>query len=88
MEALRLQRALSLPSTAAPLASIDPKHFSTMSFSHRSPHVILLTTTSIRPTRASMNSQTHFWCVFGSTAPADKLTVEHPGLRLGYNFMK
>ena len=35
-----------------------------------------------------MNAQTHLRRVFGSTAPADAPTVEHPGLCLGYTFMK
>jgi hypothetical protein len=35
-----------------------------------------------------MNAQTHLRRVVGSMAPADAPTVEHPGLCLGYTFMK
>jgi hypothetical protein len=35
-----------------------------------------------------MNAHTHLRWVFGSTAPVDAPTVEHPGLCLGYTFMK
>ena len=38
MDALWPQRAPSSPSTAAPLASIDPQHFSNTSLPHRSSH--------------------------------------------------
>ncbi len=49
---------------------------------------VKLTVTSTRLARALMNAQTHLRRVFGSTAPADAPTVEHPGLCLGYTFMK
>ena len=35
-----------------------------------------------------INAQTHLRLVFGLTAPADAPTAEHPGLCLGYSFMK
>jgi len=57
--------------------------------SRTGPHtIILLTTTSSRLATASINAQTHLRWVFGSTAPADAPTAEHPGLCLGYTFIK
>ncbi len=38
-----------------------------------------LTTTSTSLEMASIKAQTHFWWVFGSTAPLDVPMVEHPG---------
>ena len=49
---------------------------------------ILLTTTPTRLATASINAQTHLRWVFGSTAPADVPTAKHPGLCLGYTFIK
>ena len=54
------------------------------------PHIVSLKLTTVltRLAMVSKNAQTYLWWVFGLTAVADAPTAEHPGLCLGYTFMK
>jgi hypothetical protein len=49
---------------------------------------VKLTTTLTRFAMALVNAQTHLRWVFGLTAPADAPMAKHPGLCLGYTFIK
>ncbi len=65
------------------LATGQPSTSLEISQSVVSPRCNLLTTTSTRLVMASMNTQTCLRWVFGSTAPAEAPTAEHPGLCSG-----
>ncbi len=61
----------------------DDGQVATRSMKKRTQQSNTLTTTSTSSEMASMKAQTHFRWVFGSMAPLDAPTVEHPGPCLG-----